>query len=54
MRGVRAVLKAGPPPPAINGVERHPVASRQHRRRLLAACDLHPDRRRRRRVLVQR
>ena len=54
MSGVRAVLKAGPPPPAVNGVERHPVASRQHRSRLLAGRDLGPDRRGRCRVLVQR
>ena len=53
-RGVRAVLKAGPPPPAINGVERHPVACRQHGRSLNAGRNLRPDRRGRRRILVQR
>jgi len=46
---VRAVLKAGPPPPTINGVERHPVTSRQHRSRFPAGRDPCPDRRSRRR-----
>jgi hypothetical protein len=51
---MRAILKAGSTPPAINGVERHPVARGKHRRRLFAGRDFRPDRWGRRRVLVQR
>jgi hypothetical protein len=51
---VGAVLKAGSTPPAINGVERHPVARCKHRSRFAAGCNLRPDRWGRRRVLVQR
>ena len=54
MGRVRAVLKAGPPPPAINGVKRHPIARRKHRSRFLAGRNLRPDRRGRRGILVQR
>ena len=54
MSGVRAALKAGPPPPAPDGVRRHPVASRTGGCRLIAGRNLRPDRRRRRRILVQR
>ncbi len=53
MRGVRAILEAGPPPPAIDRVERDPVALRQNRSRLVAGRDLSPDRRGRRGILVQ-
>ena len=54
MGGVRAVLEAGPSSPAVNRVERHPEARRQHRSRFLDGCNLSPDRRGRRRVLGQR
>ncbi len=40
--------------PAIDGVERHPMALRQNRSRLVADRDLSPDRRGRRCVLVKR
>lgn len=54
MRRVRAILKAGPPPTGITGVQRHPIAHRKSRRRLGAGRNLRPDRLGRRRTLVQR
>ena len=54
MRCVRAILKAGPPPPSITGIERHAVAFSQYRSGFAAGCNLRPYCWGRRRVLVQR
>jgi len=53
MRGVRAILEAGPPLAAIDGVERHPVSHRKHGRRFVTGRNLRQDRRGCRSVLVQ-